>query len=215
MMERMRVTIVPGLLAVAAVALLAMACDWDSVSPEEPQVGPTNPGGVNFDHAPGHKKDKGFQPANFRLTGGGRVDKPEPLTGKNTPESRDFATFGFQARPQGPGTTAGEGQITWVEHNPAAIGGGFTFHGRVSEFTKPVDETAGDDDCGRFAGSGRARTRDGQTFDNVTFVVEHACDKGEPGVARDHIKINIAGAYFRHGLLSGGNIQKHRLTGNA
>ena len=50
---------------------------------------------------PPHKKDKDGQPANFRLTGGGRVDKPEPQLGKNTPQSRDVATFGFQARPTG------------------------------------------------------------------------------------------------------------------
>lgn len=155
------------------------------------------------------------QPAGFRLTGGGRIDQRDHLGfEKNTPESRDFATFGFQARPTGSNTTEGSGNITWVEHNPQAVGGGFTFHGRVSFFTTPTDETALDADCGRFGGTGRARTRDGQTFEGLSFTVEHACDKGEPGVGRDHIKINIAaGAYVRHGLLSGGNIQKHKLTG--
>jgi len=35
----------------------------------------------------------------------------------------------------------------------------------------------------------------------------------EPGVGNDHIAITI-GVYSRHGILSGGNIQQHRLTGN-
>lgn len=151
---------------------------------------------------------EGVGPADFRLTGGGRVDKrghagPE----KNTPESRDFATFGFQARPVGPGTTEGSGNITWVDHNPdPAIGGGFTFHGRVDRFERT------DTDCGQFSGTGNARRRDGMTFENIRFLVEHACDVDEPGVGVDHIHMVFPDhAYGRHGQLSGGNIQKHKL----
>jgi hypothetical protein len=161
------------------------------------------------------KKDDEPRPARFRLTGGGRTDERNH-TGfdKNTPESHDFATFGFQARPVAANTTEGSGNFTWVEHNPAAIGGGFSFHGRVTFFTTTTDaSTAGNDDCGRFGGNGTARTRDGGTFE-VSFVVEHACDHDEPGVGVDHISVRIifpTGIYERHGLLSGGNIQKHKL----
>jgi len=48
----------------------------------------------------------------------------------------------------------------------------------------------------------------------VPFEVNHACDVAEPGVGNDHIKITIGDVYTRHGILSGGNIQQHRLTGN-
>lgn len=141
--------------------------------------------------------------ATFRLTGGGRVDEHDhDGYAKNTPESHDFATFGFQARP-------GSGNITWVEHNPDAPGvGGFTFHGRVTEFTPIAD----DGDCAIFSGTGGGRTRAGDAFDGVEFVVLHACDVREPGRGADHIEIVIDGlGYSRHGLLSGGNIQSHRL----
>lgn len=161
--------------------------------------------------------------AGFRMTGGGRIDEREGAVAtppsKSTPESRDFATFGFQARPLGPNTTEGSGNITWVEHNPAAFGGGFTFHGRVTQFFAVENHFAGqpgqpDPVCGGFSGTGRARTRDGQTFEDLSFTVDHACDEGEPGVGHDHIGIVISG-YSRAGILTGGNIQKHRLTGAA
>lgn len=160
-------------------------------------------------------------PACFRMTGGGRIDKPEPaiamLESKNTPGSRDFATFGFQARPLRCNQLEGSGNVTWVEHNPAAFGGGFTFHGRVTTFFAVLNHYAGqpgqpDPICGGFSGTGRARTRDGQTFEDLAFTVEHACDEGEPGVGHDHIGIMI-GSYARAGILTGGNLQKHRLTG--
>ena len=147
----------------------------------------------------------GVGPANFRLTGGGRLDDRSHVTyDKHTPDSRDFATFGFQARPVGPGTTEGSGNITWVEHSPDAPGGGFTFHGRVTHFERT------DTDCGTFSGTGRARRRDGVEYPDITFTVEHACDIDEPGRGADHIMIILPG-YSRHGLLSGGNIQKHEL----
>jgi hypothetical protein len=47
-------------------------------------------------------------------------------------------------------------------------------------------------------------------FDGVEFTVEHACDLREPGVGADHIMIMLPG-YSRHAILSGGNIQKHKL----
>lgn len=186
---------------------LLAACSRDVVSPGRP----------NFTTC----KDKPEEPgcgggaANFRLTGGGRIDKPgddqvgaEEPTGKNTPGSRDFATFGFQARP-------GSGNITWVDHNPYGFGGGFTFHGRVSTL-EPVADHRGDGAlCGLFFGTGSGRTRDGGEFDNVFFFVDHACDKDEPGVGNDHIRMFILDFdYDRAGILTGGNIQWHKLTGN-
>jgi hypothetical protein len=142
------------------------------------------------------------------MTGGGRVDERDH-TGfdKHTPESRDFATFGFQARPTGPNTTEGSGNLTWVEHNPDHPYGGFTFHGRVEFFMTSAEGP----NCAYFGGTGRARTRDGQELDDLSWHAEHACDEGEPGRGVDHIRIVIRD-YERHGLLSGGNIQKHKMN---
>ncbi len=197
-------------LALAAIAavLVAVACH-DAASPQGPITAGILP--------PGPKHDKGGnQCANFRLTGGGRVDQRDHLGyEKNTPESHDFATFGFQARPSSScPPTDGSGNIEWNEHNPDEFGGGFAFHGRVTYFTTPTDETFDDSRCGRFGGSGRLNTRNEGTFEDVIFEVNHACDVDEPGVGNDHIKITIGDVYTRHGILSGGNIQQHRLTGN-
>jgi hypothetical protein len=187
-----------------AAAALAATLVWAGCRDVSGPV-PGNPGDPAF-----HEGGEGNQPANFRLTGGGRIDQRDHAGwAKNTPDSRDFATFGFQARPIGPNTTDGSGNITWVEHNPGAPGGGFTFHGRVTFFTRPTDENAADGDCGRFGGTGSGRRRDGMTFEDLPFTVTHACDKGEPGVGRDHIRFETLG-YDRHGILSGGNIQKHK-----
>ena len=187
MRRRRTSTLVAGALAAMATAI---GCR-DVLAPT-----PKDPGTPRLHVAEG--------PADFRLTGGGRTDQRDHVGfEKNTPESRDFATFGFQARPVGPGTTEGSGNITWVEHNPDALGGGFTFHGRVTRFERT------DSDCGQFSGTGRAHLRDGTVLD-ADFLVEHACDVDEPGRGADHIAMILPG-YERHGLLSGGNIQKHRL----
>lgn len=180
-------------LVVAALAAMATAMGCRDVVAPTPRE-PGNP-----------RLHEGVGPADFRLTGGGRTDERDhDGFAKHTPESRDFATFGFQARPVGPGTTDGSGNITWVEHNPAAIGGGFTFHGRVTHFERT------DTDCGQFSGTGRLHRRDGMVFNDVPFTVDHACDVREPGRGFDHIAISLPD-YDRHGLLSGGNIQKHKL----
>jgi len=193
-------------LALGAVAAILVAACQDTASPR-PSI------------TAGHVKPPpkgGGECANFRLTGGGRVDQRDHLGyAKSTPESHDFATFGFQARPTSScPPTDGSGNIEWNEHNPDEFGGGFAFHGRVTFFTTPTDETAGDSRCGRFGGSGRLNTRNNGTFEDVPFEVNHACDVAEPGVGNDHIKITIGDVYTRHGILSGGNIQQHRLTGN-
>ena len=188
MRSRRSSTLVAGALAAMATVI---GCR-DVLAPT-----PKDPGNPRLHEAQG--------PADFRLTGGGRVDAYDHEgAAKSTPDSRDFATFGFQARPVGPGTTDGSGNITWVEHSPSAPGGGFTFHGRVTRFERT------DTDCGQFSGTGRARRRDGVVYDPVDFTVEHACDIAEPGRGVDHIMIMLPG-YTRHSELSGGNIQKHKL----
>ena len=197
-----------SVLGAFAAALVAVACQ-DSAS--------LSPGNITA----GHQKPPPGECANFRLTGGGRTDDRSHVTAdKSTPESHDFATFGFQARPTGCPGTDGSGQLEWNEHNPEATSlGRFAFHGRVTFFTNPDDETAGTFGCGRFGGFGRFNPRNGATEEGVPFEVRHACDVAEPGKGVDHISIVIGpigdgSTYERHGLLSGGNIQWHRLTGN-
>lgn len=217
---RARPTIKLGPRTPVAATLLAAATLWACDAPGGP--GSSEPEPPDFHVTLG--------PACFRMTGGGRIDEREgPVAtppSKSTPDSRDFATFGFQARPLGCNTEEGSGNITWVEHNPA-MAGGFTFHGRVTQFSAVENHYSGqpgqtDPICALFKGTGRARARDGRTFENLRFVVDHACDQGEPG-RNDHIGIIIAGedasgqavSYSRAGLLTGGNLQKHRLTGQA
>jgi hypothetical protein len=202
------ITLTP--VVVAAAGIIAAACQ-DAVGP----MLESNDEVMAGQSPPPPKKDDEPRPSRIRLTGGGRVDDNSHVTfEKNTPESHNFATFGFQARPTGSNTMTGSGNFTWVEHNPDAFGGGFSFHGRVEFFTAPLDGSSSDD-CGRFGGTGRARTRSGSEH-TVSFVVHHACDIREPGRGSDHInvRINFPTPYTRHALLSGGNIQKHRLTGS-
>jgi hypothetical protein len=192
MKNRRTFTLVAG-----ALAALAAAVGCGHTIPPSPN--PTTPSFGSKKKPPPPEQ----QPT-FRLTGGGRVDAhDEPSSAhsgssKSTPETRDFATFGFQARP-------GSGNITWVEHNPAEPGGGFTFQGPVMDF----DEISGDGDCATFSGTGRIRYRDGTTTE-VSYTVNHACDVREPRRGADHIMITI-GPYDRHGLLSGGTIQSYAL----
>lgn len=213
---------IPLAVGLVAAALVAWACDREP-TPLSPQV-----------PEPLLHVFPGEELACFRLTGGGRIDKPELAIliaqSKNTPESRDFATFGFQARPIACNSPDGSGQIEWVEHNPLGPGGGFSFHGVVGHFGAVSDHYGETDDpkngCGAFSGRGRFHTRSGATGE-LDFIVEHACDRGEPGVGRDHIRICIgtsdptqcrtgvpAPLYRRDGVLTGGNIQKHKLSGS-
>lgn len=200
-------------LGALAAAAIAVACREATTSPAR-DVGTINAG------PPLPKKPDEGGCASFRLTGGGRVDQRDHAGfAKSTPQSRDFATFGFQARPtKACPPTDGSGQFQWNEHNPdEPLGGGFAFHGRVTFFTTPTDGSDASQ-CGRFGGFGRLNLRNGATTEDVPFEVNHACDVAEPGVGNDHIKLTIGTTvsplYTRHGILSGGNIQKHRLTGN-
>src|SRR3989454_5099851 len=186
----------------AAIALAAVACT-DSTTPHGTPARPSFWGG-------------GGTPACFRVTGGGRIDKPEPSTpypqSKN--KDHDFATFGFQARPTACNSTDGAGEIEWVDHSPSAPGHGFTLHGPVSSFSAVVDHYYPDRQCGSFSGTGHAKAHDPSFNQDVSFTVDHACDEGEPGKGRDHIRLIMNdGAYDRAGILTGGNIQQHRLKG--
>ena len=132
----------------AAIALAAVACT-DSTTPHGTPARPSFWGG-------------GGTPACFRVTGGGRIDKPEPSTpypqSKN--KDHDFATFGFQARPTACNSTDGAGEIEWVDHSPSAPGHGFTLHGTVSSFSAVVDHYYPDRQCGSFSGTGHAKAHD-------------------------------------------------------
>ncbi len=218
MMQRKHFILVPGLLAAATI--VAVACR-DFATPAR-SVAPRPDFWEVF-------------AACFRMTGGGRIDKPganmggaEYPTGKNTPVSRDFATFGFQARPTACSSTSGSGSghITWVEHSTAtSVYGGFVLHGDVDKFVEVKSEYSGKP-CGRFSGPARAKRRDtGETL-QLFFEVHHACDEGEPGVGHDHIRMLVCltecppeggtsvVVYDRAGILTGGNLQYHRLTGS-
>lgn len=200
------------LLGAVAATMVAWACDTPGRLATSPPELP------NFHEVLG--------PACFRMTGGGRIDTredptvPVPPT-KNTPESHDFATFGFQARPNQCGEFPGTANMAWVEHNPDAYPVGaftFHFHGDISFFAVQNHyATDPDQICGGFSGyTGRARTRDGETFENLVVTVDHDCDEGEPGVNHDHVGICITGftggsSYCRAGILTGGNRQKHAL----
>jgi hypothetical protein len=204
--------LVPALLGAAAMTL---GCH-DSLTPDHSAAKPsfqTNSGGC------------------FGVTSASRIDKSEAQTGpsggsKNPPNSSDYATFGFDAHPISCGTIDAAGQISWVEHNRSAVLGGFSFDGVVTAFIGVADHFGDtgnpNNGCGAFAGSGTVDGRNGSTFTGVTFVVEHACDRGEPGTRRDHIQFclgtgdpaacNAGNApYRRNGVLTGGNIQKYSL----
>ena len=195
-------------LSAAAAVAVAVACHESA----KPLAGPNFWGGGEVPTC-----------ANFRLTGGGRTDtrSDDPHSGqsfaKNTPGSLDFATFGFQARPDPncPSNNAGSGQQEWNEHGTNNVfGAPFAFHGVVTTFAAV---TGLEGQCGTYGGPGRINFHSGDVVDG-TFTVNHACDVAEPGVGKDHISISITRSdngvtYNRHGLLSGGNIQWHPLTG--
>src|SRR3989442_10772315 len=153
----------------AAIALAAVACT-DSTTPHGTPARPSFWGG-------------GGTPACFRVTGGGRIDKPEPST--PYPQSKnpdhDFATFGFQARPTACNSTDGSGEIEWVDHSRNAPGRGFTFHGTVTSFSAVVGYYPPDPHCGSFRASRRAKAHDHSFHQTVSFTVDHACDEGEAG----------------------------------
>src|SRR2546422_228704 len=183
-----------------AAALVVVACN-DSTTPRHVPVGPKVLSGAA---------------ACFRVTGGGRIDKPEPSTPFPQPKTPDhaFATFGFDASPTACNSTDGSGEIHWVDHSRSAPGHGFQFYGTVTSFFAVQDHYFPDRVCAGFSGSGRAKAHDHSFDQDVSFTVDHACDEGKPGKGRDHIRmILFGGTYDRAGILTGGNIHQHSLNG--
>jgi hypothetical protein len=126
------------------------------------------------------------------MTGGGKLG-----------DGREFATFGFEARPSG-------GKLEWVQHCPKGINptspncmfGKFTFHGTVSAGSYAA--IAGSPNCRTWSGSGSAKETGGHSF-----TINMACDNDTPGRGADYIDITIDG-YHRAGYLTGGKIQLHK-----
>ncbi|HEV2672814.1 MAG TPA: post-COAP-1 domain-containing protein [Gemmatimonadales bacterium] len=131
-------------------------------------------------------------PANDFMTGGGKLG-----------DGREFATFGFEARPTG-------GKLEWVQHCPKGINptspncmfGKFTFHGTVTAGSYAA--IAGSPNCRTWSGSGSAKETGSHSF-----TINMACDNDTPGRGADYIDITIDG-YHRAGYLTGGKIQLHK-----
>lgn len=201
-MLRMRTA---GALAVATVAALGMwACDD---VPTDTSTGSTVPG-PSFHEQP-------IENILF-MTGGGRIDcattTPRPCPPeKNTPESHDFQTWGFNF-----GDKNGDGEITGqlqhVDHREEFRMGGDPrkYHSVSWDFFEPREpecEGAGGDGAA-VAGGTIERKNDGSTW---SFVVR-ADDCGEPGTKHPHdiYRLEVSDGYSVEGKLTGGNIQAHR-----
>ena len=166
-----------------ATTLVALACDK-----------PPNPA------APKRPQFSVQDEQNSRITGGRKLDG-----------GRDFATFGFNARPD-------QAHIEWVQHcldgandGPTCSLGSFTFH--ESSFGDYREATADPGHCRVWSGSGEAKFKDQASTDGSFDFTAEACDFGEPGHRSDFICFDMAGAtdaYHREGTLTGGNIQLHK-----
>jgi len=127
-----------------------------------------------------------------RVTGGGKLDR-----------GRDFATFGFNARPE-------QGQIEWVQHcldgasSDFCSLGSFTFHGSTVNSYGTAD-----DGCRTWSGTGEAKFKDPSHTDGSFDFTAEACDHGHPGRDNDSICFALSDGYVRAGTLTGGNIQQH------
>ena len=168
-----------------ATTLVALACE----KPPNPAA-PKQPSFVTVDE----KTD--------RITGGGKLDG-----------GRDFATFGFNARPE-------QGQIEWVQHcldgmvtgSPTCSSGSFTFHGSsVTGYGPALDNP----NCRAWSGTGQAKFKDPSQTDGPFGYTAEACDLGHPGRDNDTmcftLKQVVDGGvvYDRGSTLTGGNIQRH------
>jgi hypothetical protein len=125
------------------------------------------------------------------MTGGGKLQ-----------DGKEFATFGFEARPTG-------GKLEWVQHctkgsdptSPTCAGGKFKFKGVVTPGSYAA--RPGYPNCRSWSGTGNKEDA------TSTFTVTMGCDNGEPGHGTDFIDIQID-AYHNSGYLTGGNIQLHK-----
>ena len=189
MHRKVLATLMPGVLVLV---LGMVACNTDET------VGPTTPGADAL--MGGGKPPKPGEDVDDRMTGGGKLG-----------EGRDFATFGFNARP-------GQGQIEWQQHcldgvsgSPTCVFGGFSFHGStVTSYEVVPDDPA---HCRTWTGTGEVKLRDpamaAQYNGTYTYRVDRACDYGEPGRDNDYMSLTIA-SYHREARLTGGNIQLHK-----
>jgi len=132
-----------------------------------------------------------------KMTGGGKLG-----------DRRDFATFGFEAKPTG-------GEIQFVQHCPDGVNpasptcalGTFDFHGRVTAGS--FNLVAGAPNCRTWSGSGTVKAKDAPSRNGTyAFTVNAACDNGEPGRGTDFLDITIAD--HNAAYLTGGNIQRHK-----
>lgn len=151
------------------------------------------------------------------ITGGGRFDYPPGEPGgpknKNTPESRDFETFGFRL---GDRHDDGEikGQVQYVDHREEQRINGrpLNIHSVSFRFFEARAEGActegGATAIGIFEIKNTGERLEGQV---------RVCDNGEPGNRRagnasdppDHFFISLVNGYEAQGYLTGGNIQAH------
>ena len=132
-----------------------------------------------------------------QMTGGGKLG-----------DRRDFATFGFEAKPTG-------GEIQFVQHCPDGVNpasptcevGSFDFHGRVTAGSYNV--VSGAPNCRTWSGTGTLKATDAPSRNGTyAFTVNAACDNGEPGRGTDLLDITIAD--HNAAYLTGGNIQRHK-----
>lgn len=155
----------------------------------------------------------------IRVTGGGRFDFPPGTPGgpqeKNTPESRDFQTFGFNIFNEDKnGDGCLDAQIQYVDHRPSQRidGRPLNIHSVcIRTFIAPADSEC---DEGKVTAIGTFEIRNtGRVLEGQVRV----CDDGEPGNqipgdpedAPDHFHISHVEGYRAEGFLTGGNIQTH------
>jgi len=136
--------------------------------------------------------------ASGKMTGGGKLG-----------DKRDFATFGFEAKPTG-------GKFEWVQHcldgvdsgSATCAYGDFTFKGTITPGSYSL--VSGQPSCRTWSGTGTLKDKDVPSASGTySFTMNAACDNGEPGRGRDYIDVTIAD-YHASGYLSGGNIQLHK-----
>lgn len=185
-------------------AVAAWGCDQTPSAPEEALA----PGGPDS-----HEVEREI----LFITGGGRFDYPpgEPggATNKNTPESRDFQTFGFNVGDRdGDGTP--EGQSQYVDHRPSERVNGRPLNIHSVSWSYFARRPEGVCTEGGAIAIGIFEIRNtGEQMEGQLRV----CDNGEPGNQTagdpedppDHYYIALANGYEAEGYLTGGNIQAH------
>jgi hypothetical protein len=203
---------------VAAIAVLALACDGREPTTPSPGI-PGDDWGALF----AEDKDKDPHPpadqGRHWMTGGGRIDcqgdpgRANPCPPKrSTPQSRAFQTFGFNfGDKKGDGTVDGELQHVDHRDDMRINESPRNYHSVSWDKYKPEDpgkwcEGGGGDGAARAFGK-IERKNDGTIWKFEVF----ALDCGEPGTRHPHDRygIQIDDGYRVYGKLTGGNIQAH------